>query len=137
MNNYDKWGWYTSEDNGREADSPPPVVSETVTPGDERANWTGREWVVVPYTPQVICEKVVEVPKSITSRQGRIVLARAGLLVAVSEYFLALPVYDERRIEWESAAQWDRDWNTLAIAAKALGLSEKQVDQMFIDGAVL
>lgn len=48
---YDLHGWYTSEVlPGRSTTIEPPTLSETTAPGELRANWTGHQWLVLPYT---------------------------------------------------------------------------------------
>ncbi|MBV5329133.1 MAG: hypothetical protein JZU65_16150, partial [Chlorobium sp.] len=79
------------------------------------------------------------IPQSITPRQGRIMLSRAGLLDTVKE-LLANKTGQagvEARIEFETAAQWERDWPLLLSASSEVGLTNAQVDQMFVDGAKL
>lgn len=47
---FDIYGWYTGEGNGkRSTNEAPSNTSMTTTPGQLRANWTGRGWVEVPY----------------------------------------------------------------------------------------
>lgn len=140
MNNYDLYGWYTSVDTGRAATAEPPDYSETTTPGDHRANWTGRRWVVVPYAaaPEPI-QPAPLVPASITPRQGRIILAQYGMLPQVDAYFAALAGdgAEVARIEWEYAQEWRRDWPLLLAMAAQRGLTDTQVDQMFIEASAL
>lgn len=140
MNNFDKWGWYTRDENEREATVPPPIASETTIPGEDRANWTGHEWVVVPYTQprDTVCLRQ-PVPEVITPRQGRIVLSQYGLLSAVDGYFAALTGdgAEIAKIEWEYAQEWRRDWPVLVAATTSFGLTTEQIDQMFIAAVAL
>ena len=47
---FDIYGWYTSTPiAGRSTDIAPNNISETTTPGELRANFTGYEWVYLPY----------------------------------------------------------------------------------------
>lgn len=49
MHYFNNYGWYTSDVlPGREAPAPQ-NTSETITPGETRANWTGFEWVDMEY----------------------------------------------------------------------------------------
>lgn len=51
---YDTYGWYTGTCNDNEQRSTevaPDNTSQTTTPGGQRANWTGYEWVERPYQP--------------------------------------------------------------------------------------
>lgn len=70
------------------------------------------------------------VPTSVTMRQARLALARAGLLVAVNAAVAAGG--ETLQIEWEFAATVDRTWPTLATLQVALGLTDAQVDALFV-----
>ena len=143
--NFDIYGWYTSESNGRETEIEPPSTSETVEPGGLRANYTGipgSEWLVLPYStpaPTPIPEPTPIVPEQITPRQGYIILSRYGLLAPVKAYFAALEGQEgeEAQIELEFAQEWKRSWPTLINAAHAFGLTDAQIDQMFIEASVI
>lgn len=138
--NFDLYGWFTSEDNGRHTEVEPPTLSETTGSGELRANWTGYEWVLLPYaTPIPNPEPKPPVPESITPRQGYIILSRYGLLAPVKAYFAALEGQEgeEAQIELEFAQEWKRTWPTLINAATSFGLTEEQIDQMFIEAAAL
>lgn len=79
------------------------------------------------------------VPESITPRQGYITLSRYGLLEAVKTYFAALEGQEgeEAKIELEFAQEWKRSWSTLINAAHAFGLTDAQIDQMFIEASII
>ena len=79
------------------------------------------------------------VPGSITPRQGYIILSRYGLLAPVKTYFAALEGQEgeEAQIELEFAQEWKRSWPTLINAAHAFGLTDAQIDQMFIEASVI
>jgi len=50
MHHFDTYGWYTSAQlAGRSTDVAPINFSETATPGELRANFTGYVWVDLPY----------------------------------------------------------------------------------------
>lgn len=141
MNNFDQYGWYTSEDNGRQATVGPPDLSETTTPGEPRANWTGRRWVVVPYTtaPPEPVTPGPEVPVSITPMQAELVLIEHDLLDAVAGYISGIPGKEGKKAQaqFNRAQEWRRDWPLLNAIAQGLGLTSEQLDQMFIEGAKL
>ena len=79
------------------------------------------------------------VPEFITPRQGYIILSRYGLLAPVKAYFAALEGQEgeEAKIELEFAQEWKRSWPTLINAAHAFGLTDAQIDQMFIEASVI
>lgn len=143
--NFDIYGWYTSESNGRETGIEPPSLSETEVPGELRANYTGipgNEWILLPYSAPVpipMPEPVPVVPEQITPRQGYIILSRYGLLAPVKAYFAALEGQEgeEAQIELEFAQEWKRTWPTLINAAQSFGLTDAQIDQMFIEASTL
>jgi len=79
------------------------------------------------------------VPISITPRQGYIILSRYGILAAVKAYFAALEgqAGEEAQIELEFAQEWKRTWPTLISAATSFGLTDVQIDQMFVEASAL
>ena len=81
----------------------------------------------------------VPVPVSITPRQGLLILSRYNLLETVQSMLAAMTGQEgvEARIDFEKANEWKRDWPLLNDMATALGLSQAQVDQMFIEASVL
>lgn len=93
--------------------------------------WTGVEFVIVqPATP---------VPQVITKRQGKIILSRYNLLDTVLAALAAMEGQEgvEARIDFEDATEWRRDWPILLSLSQSLGLSTSQIDQMFIEGALV
>lgn len=79
------------------------------------------------------------VPASITPRQGMIILARYNLLTSVQTMLDGMSGQEgiEARIDFERANEWKRPWPLLNAMATSAGLSQEQVDQMFIEGATL
>lgn len=75
------------------------------------------------------------VPASITMRQARLVLNTVGLLSTVESSIASMP--KEVQIEWEYASEVQRNSPTITTLQDALGLSDAEVDQMFVDGAKL
>ena len=85
---------------------------------------------IVPVPPET-----VQVPQVITIRQAKLVLLDAGLLDDVDA---AVAQADKAtQIEWEYATEVRRDWPTLLVMQAALGLTDDQVDQLFIQGSAL
>lgn len=89
-------------------------------------------WVVVP-------APAPEIPQSVTMRQCRIALLNAGLLDAVQSSIAAMPGTDgERaRIDWEYAQEVRRDWPLIGYMAGDLGLTDEQVDGLFMAAAAI
>ena len=77
----------------------------------------------------------VPVPQIITIRQAKLALLAAGLLDDVDTAVAAAP--RAVQIEWEYAAEVHRSWPTLAAVQVIIGLTDEQVDNLFIAGAAL
>jgi len=71
----------------------------------------------------------------ISMRQARLVLNNAGLLQQVEAAVAAADV--STQIEWEYAVELRRDWPTLTAMAAALGLTDVQLDDLFVQAATL
>lgn len=80
-----------------------------------------------------------DVPVSITPRQGLIMLSRSGLLATVNSAIDAMEGQsgEEARIDFDRASEWRRDWPLLNQLASGLGLTDEQIDQLFITAATL
>ena len=74
------------------------------------------------------------VPKTITPRQVRLVLLGAGLLDDIE---VLLATDKAMQIWWEYSLEVDRDNAHIVTAGTALGLTEKQIDDLFIKGSKL
>jgi hypothetical protein len=79
------------------------------------------------------------VPASVSARQIRLWLLRQGIsLAAVDAAIDAIPGQLQRdsvRVEWDYAPYVERTHPMLIPLAAALGLTEAQVDQAFIEAA--
>lgn len=72
----------------------------------------------------------VQVPQVIPMRQVKLALLAAGLLDIVDA---AVAASDRAiQIEWEYASEVRRDWPTITSIATAVGLTDEQVDNLFI-----
>lgn len=76
---------------------------------------------------------------TITPRQARLALLRAGLLQTVEAAFAQLPEPDKTAasIEWEYATTIERGSPLVARFGPILGLTEAQIDELFVAGAAL
>ena len=64
---FDLYGWYTSTPiAGRSTDIAPDNLIETTTPGEMRANFTGYEWMDLPYQASAPAPPPVPEPQRIT-----------------------------------------------------------------------
>ena len=79
------------------------------------------------------------IPTTITMRQARLVLLGAGLLNSVSTAINALPSPQKEaaQIEWEYSNEVQRNNGFVSQLAPALGLTEAQLDALFLAGASL
>jgi hypothetical protein len=76
------------------------------------------------------------VPDVISMRQARLALLNAGLLTTV-ESAIANGTDEAMKIEWEYATEVRRDWESLITMATSLGMSELDLDNLFITGGKL
>lgn len=81
----------------------------------------------------------VGVPTAVTMRQARLALLDAGLLPTVQAAIAALPSPQKEAagIEWEYAQEVQRDHGLVPAMAQALGMTESQIDDLFIAAAAL
>lgn len=81
------------------------------------------------------------VPESISARQIRLWLIRNGISLAqVDAAIDAIPDQLQRdsvRVEWDYAPYVERSHPMLVPLAAALGLTEQQVDQAFVEAAAI
>ncbi len=106
--------------------------------GAQVAQWTGSGWEALEERPAPPVPVAV-IPESVTMRQCRIALLGAGLLDAVQSSIASMPGVDgERaRIDWEYALEVRRDWPLIAYMAGDLGLTDEQVDALFMTAATI
>jgi len=95
--------------------------------------WPGR-WRLAPWQPEMIWQNV---PETVSMGQARIALHRAGLLVKVDAAIASLsePLKTEAELAWQYSNEVERHNGLVSMLAPALGLSEEQLDQLFITAA--
>lgn len=97
----------------------------------EYSIWNGSEWIIP--TPII--------PESVSARQIRLWLIQHGISLAqVDAAINEIPdqlQQDSVRVEWEYAPYVERSHNMLGPLAMALGLTEEQIDQAFIEAAII
>ena len=77
--------------------------------------------------------KPVIVPEQVSAYQARVQLERSGLLSSV-QGLMDDPATDaEAKIAWEYATVFVRSSPFIASLAPGLGLTEQQLDQLFVD----
>lgn len=84
-------------------------------------------------------EPEIQVPQSVTMRQARLALLQAGLLANVDAAInsLSSPQKEAAAIEWEYSQEVHRDREFVTQLTAAMGLTELQVDDLFILAATL
>lgn len=137
-----KFGWYTSTQiPGRFVSTEPENTSETTTPGELRANWTGHEWLNIPYVTEVLPPAPgLNVPQSVTRRQAKQALLLAGVLGNVQPTIDAIQDPTQKalmQIEWDESLTFERNRPSLISLGGALGLDSNGLDQLFITAASL
>ena len=101
--------------------------------------WT-QGWTVTDKSPEQIAAEARDmVPIAVTMRQARLAMLGAGVLSAANDAIAAMEGVqgDAARIEWEYAQEVRRDAPLVAGMAAALGLSETQIDGLFVAAAGL
>lgn len=92
-----------------------------------------------PAAPDLPTPTVAGIPTRVSMRQARLALLGAGKLAAVDAAIDAMPEPQKSaaRIEWEYAAEVRRDNDFVAGLAPALGMTDAQVDALFVAAAAL
>lgn len=85
---------------------------------------------------EIDAEFKASIPQVISMRQARLVLLNANLLSTV-ETAIINSTDEALKIEWEYATEVRRDWESLVTMATALGITELELDNLFIEGAKL
>ena len=92
-------------------------------------------WVAEGNTPEPDIEPPPPIPSTVTRFQALAVLAAGGYLDTVHTYIDALPRSNIQRLAFENATDWERTSPTLAALATMLGLTDAQVDELFVAAA--
>jgi hypothetical protein len=75
------------------------------------------------------------IPQSVTRFQALATLAAGGWLDTVHVYIDALPRTNVTRLAFENATDWERTSPTVNALAAMLGLTDAQVDELFVAAA--
>ena len=108
-----------------------PPVFDPVT---QSCIFQGGAWVVADVEPPA-----PPVPEVVSMRQARIALLAAGFLDAVERAVASMPGIegDVARIEWEYSQEVRRSSPLIKGLAPALGMTQAQVDGLFIAAAAI
>lgn len=85
-------------------------------------------------------KRKASVPVSVTRRQAKQALLLNGLLANVQSAIDAIPDVTQRamiQIEWDDSQVFERDRPALIALGSALGLSDTQLDNLFIEASQL
>jgi len=79
------------------------------------------------------------IPQVVSMRQARLALLGAGLLSTVSTAIAALPSPQKEtaQIEWEYAVEVQRSSGLVPAMALALGMTDAQIDNLFVVASTL
>ena len=118
--------------------------TQRLQPADAPTPRTGQAWlrgwqVVALTAAEMTAIAKAKVPASVTMRQGRLALLAAGKLAQVDAAIASLPEPQKSAalIEWDFSNELQRGNAFVATLGAALGLSDAQVDQLFITAAAL
>lgn len=106
------------------------IVSDTASIGD---TWDGLEFAKPPAPP-------APVPASVTRRQAREALLNVGLLDDVDMAIAGIADETERRraeIYWMDSATFERNSAMLGQIAASIGLTDAEIDELFIAASAL
>ena len=97
-----------------------------------RRRWDGSRPVA--YEP---VEPEPGVPTSVTIRQAKLQMSRAGILSAVDAAISGMEgqAGEEARIEWQYATELRRAHPLVEALGPTLGLSDEAIDALFVDAA--
>ena len=136
MATYDHYGWYAADQFPTRAASVAPVnISLNESPGELRANWTGYEWVELPYAAPVITEPVILVPQVVSRAQFILALLQIDLL---DEVEAAIEQADRAaQINYNERLEFERNFPLIATMAAVLGKTDADIDALFVLAATL
>ena len=91
-----------------------------------------KTYVTVALTAEELEAKFkASVPQSITMRQARLALVEGGLLATINNA-IAQGTDEVMKVEWEYSDEVRRDWDSLITMANGLGMTEDDLDNLFI-----
>jgi hypothetical protein len=90
------------------------------------------EWLADGNVPDPYIAPPPPIPQSVTRFQALAVLAAGGYLGTIRTHIATLDQNNVQRLAWENAADWERTSPTLNALATMLGLTDAQVDELFV-----
>lgn len=92
-------------------------------------------WLAEGNAPDPYVAQPPPIPQVVTRFQALATLSAAGHLPAIRTYIATLDPDNITRLAWENAAEWERTSPTLAALATMLGLTDTEVDDLFVAAA--
>ena len=92
-------------------------------------------WLAEGNTPEPYVAPPPPIPQTVTRFQALATLSAAGHLPTIRTYIATLDQDNITRLAWEAATEWERTSPTLAALATMLGLTDTEVDDLFIAAA--
>lgn len=92
-------------------------------------------WLAEGNTPEPYTPPPTPIPQSVTRFQALATLAAGGYLDTVHTYIDALPRINIQRLAFENATDWERTSPTVNALATMLGLTDTEVDDLFVAAA--
>lgn len=112
--------------------------------GEDALQWasliqTVRAGIKLPTPEEIEAARIASIPQVVTMRQARLALLAVGMLGLIDAAINAQsePFKSQARIEWDYATEIRRDWPTLVNLRAAVGLTEQQLDDLFIAASKL
>jgi hypothetical protein len=90
------------------------------------------QWLAEGNTPEPYIAPPPPIPATVTRFQALATLAAGGYLDTVHAYIDTLPRSNITRLAFENATDWERTSPTINALAQMLGLSDAQVDDLFV-----
>lgn len=94
---------------------------------------------IVDYVEPPVAPEPIPVPQTVSMRQARLALLKAGKLNAVNTAIANMAGIEGEaaRIEWEFSSEVRRSQPLVIALTPALGMTSEQLDQLFITAAEL
>ena len=123
----------------RDGDTKVPITNSPEYPNTNPDYLEYLAWLAEGNTPEPADPMPVTVPQQVTMRQARLALLGAGLLASVNTAIAAMEGIqgEAARIEWEYALAVERQSQLVSGLSAALGLTDEQLDDLFLAASEL
>lgn len=111
----------------RDADGVEVAPAQSVTDPDYVAYV---EWINAGNVPRTVNYPMPSVPQEVSMRQAQQALLQEGLLDAVEQ--VVAQADRSIQIDWYKGQTVRRDWPALNVVQSLLGMTDRQVDELFI-----